>query len=135
MIRLLCVEDDPLVGSYLATRLGLEPDIEVRGVIPDASEALAFLREQRVDIVLLDYRLEGADGMQLLSALSGDGAEPAGTPAVRVLFCTAVADGAFDSQARALGAAGVVPKDQMAAQLIPAVRAVAGGESWFRSEA
>lgn len=134
MIRLLCVEDDPLVGSYLATRLGLEPDIEVRGVIPDASEALAFLREQRVDIVLLDYRLEGADGMQLLSALSGEGAEPAGST-VRVLFCTAVADGAFDSQARALGAAGVVPKDQMAAQLIPAVRAVAGGESWFRSEA
>jgi DNA-binding NarL/FixJ family response regulator len=49
-----------------------------------------------------------------------------------VLFCTGMADATFELEARALGAAGVVAKEQIARELIPAIRAVAGGESWFR---
>ena len=43
MIRLLCVEDDPLVGTYLQPRLSLEPDIEVAGVVASAGDALVFV--------------------------------------------------------------------------------------------
>jgi DNA-binding NarL/FixJ family response regulator len=129
-IRLLCVEDDPLVRTYLATRLALEADIDVAGVVPSAGEALRFLGQESVDVVLLDYRLEGADGLQLLSAIeSRSHAEHGSTP--RVLFCTGVSDGAFDQEARARGAAGVLTKDQMPSDLLTAVRAVAGGREWF----
>ena len=133
MIRLLCVEDDPLVRTYLATRLALEPDIEVEGVVSNAGEALMFLGREPVDVVLLDYRLEGADGMQLLGAIS-NGGRFADAHAPRVLFCTGIADGSFDAHAREMGAAGVVPKDQMASELLPAVRAVARGGHWFHQE-
>lgn len=129
-IRLLCVEDDPLVRTYLTTRLSLEPDILVAAGVPGAAEALAFLREERVDLILLDYLLEGADGMQLLGILRQN-PPPDGGPPPRVLFCTGHADAAFDARARAMGAAGVIPKERMATELVPAVRAVAAGGLWF----
>jgi two-component system, NarL family, response regulator DesR len=128
MLRLLCVEDDPLVATYLATRLGLEADIEVAGVVETAGEALAFLERETVDLVLLDYHLRGVDGMQLLAAIRRD-VEEDGAP--EVLFCTGVADQAFLEQALQMGAAGVVTKDQMAASLLPALRAVGAGARWF----
>ena len=127
MIRLLCVEDDPLVRTYLATRLALEPDIDLAGVLSNAGEALTFLQQEDVDVVLLDYCLEGVDGLQLLGALrQGEGGR-----APRVLFCTGAADDGFDAAARQIGAAGVIRKEQIAAELLPGLRAVAGGGEWF----
>lgn len=131
MIRLLCVDDDPLVRTYLATRLALEPDIQVVGVLSEAGEALRFLSREQVDVVLLDYRLQGADGLQLLGALG----QQVSTGSPRVLFVTGLADEEFHAQAREMGAAGVVTKDQMASELIPAVRAVMSGGTWFGGEA
>lgn len=130
MIRLLCVDDDPIVRAYLAMRLGLEPDIRVAGVVASAGEALAFVRENAVDVLLVDYKLQGSDGMQLLGAVAAQGGAEDGP---RVLFCTGLLDDEFDARAMAMGASGVVAKDRMAADLIPAVRAVAGGRAWFRS--
>src|SRR4051794_12787819 len=69
-IRVLCVEDDPLLRAYLAARLEMEPDVEVRGLVATAGEALTFLREEPVDVILLDYQLDGADGLQLLRAIT-----------------------------------------------------------------
>jgi two-component system response regulator DesR len=134
MIRVLCVDDDPLVRTYLATRLGLEGDIDVKGLVPSAGEALTFLCRQPVDVVLLEYQLEGADGMQLLVALARSSPAMGASPP-RVLFCTGAADAAFVAEARALGAAGVISKDKMASELLPAVRAVASGEVWFEGGA
>jgi DNA-binding NarL/FixJ family response regulator len=133
MIRLLCVDDDSLVRTYLATRLELEPDIQVAGVVANAGEALQFLRREAVDVVLLDYRLSGADGMQLLGAMAARAAD--GTTQPRVLFCTGFADPAFTREARAVGAAGVVSKDRMAEELLDAVRAVASDREWFTETA
>ena len=62
MIRLLCVEDDPLMRAYLATRLQAEPDIQVVGTVPDAQRAMIHLRLGEIDVVLLDYHLQGTDG-------------------------------------------------------------------------
>src|SRR5437588_13027107 len=123
MIRLLCVEDDALVRTYLAARLELEPDLRMVGSVSSAGEALIFLRSEPVDVLLLDYRLAGADGLQLLRALS-QAPELAG-PQPRVLFCTAADNETFNSEARQSGAAGVVGKERMAAELLPALRAVA----------
>lgn len=132
MVRLLCVDDDPLARCYLATRLDMEPDIEVVGQVDSAAAACAYLRGADVDLILLDYELGGTDGLQLLQAISlwyenlpDGGRRPA------VVFCTGHSDSEFQVKARALGADGVVPKDRAGTELIPAVRAVVGGGCWF----
>lgn len=132
MVRLLCVDDDPLARCYLATRLDLEPDIQVVGQVDSAAAACAYLRAADVDLILLDYELSGTDGLQLLQAISlwyenlpDGGKRPA------VVFCTGYADSEFQVKARALGADGVVAKERAATELIPAVRTVAGGGCWF----
>ncbi|MFN3650280.1 MAG: response regulator transcription factor [Armatimonadota bacterium] len=131
MVRVLCVEDDPLVRTYLATRLALERDLEVAAVVGTAPEALAYLAAHPVDVVLLDYVLENSpDGMQLLGAILARRAEQ-GSRTPRVLFCTGMADLDFERRARAAGADGVLAKNRMADDLTTAVRAVASGACWF----
>ncbi len=136
MIRLLCVEDDPIMRTYLATRLQAEPDIQVVGTVPDTQRAMIHLHRGEVDVVLLDYHLQGTDGTQLMESMapwtrwSLDSEEH---PAV--LFCTGFADEAFQSKARMLGARGVVAKDRLKDDLVPAIRAVAHGDTWFAAEA
>lgn len=132
MIRVLSVEDDTAVQTYLVARLELEPDIRVEGRVATAAAACAYLRRHEADLILLDYGLGGADGLQLLQAISLWFEEmPAEHRRPAVLFCTASASNAFEEQARALGADGVVGKDCLLAELVPAVRAVAAGENWF----
>jgi DNA-binding NarL/FixJ family response regulator len=124
-MRVLCVEDDVLVRTYLAARLELEPDLRVVGTVASAGEALRLLRAQPVDLILLDYRLEGADGLQLLRALTASGTAPC------VLFYTGLADEYLERRARELGAAGVVSKTSAGDTLLRALRVVAGGGTWF----
>src|SRR5689334_6979244 len=111
MIRVLCVEDDPLVRTYLTERLSLESDIGVVNAVPDAGSACACLREEEVDVVLLDYQLPGTDGLQLLQAISLWYENlPEGRRRPSILFCTGYGGDGFEVQARALGADGIVAK-------------------------
>ena len=136
MIRLLCVDDDPLMRAYLATRLDAEPDIQVLGAVADVQRAMIYLRRGEVDVLLLDYHLQGGDGTQLVQSMC-----PwtrwalAAVDRPVVLFCTGFADDAFRAKARMLGARGVVDKARLASDLIPAVRAVADGGAWFGDHA
>jgi DNA-binding NarL/FixJ family response regulator len=134
MIRILCVEDDATVRDYFTRRLGQEPDIEVVAAVSDVERALVYLHRQAVNVILLDLYLQGRDSTHLLrimqpwqECLQGYSSGPA------VLFCTGQADAGFAAQARLLGARGVVMKERMAKDLVPAVRAVAAGEMWFES--
>jgi DNA-binding NarL/FixJ family response regulator len=136
MIHLLCVEDDPLVRTYLTTRLSQETGIHVVGAVSDLDQCLIHLHRDRVDLVLLDRYLITREGTHLLQAMYAWSEYARGSEEhPTVLFCTGYADEAFEAQARQLGAQGVVAKERMAQELIPAVRTVAGGGSWFRSGA
>ena len=137
MIRLLCVEDDPIVRRYLVTRLAAEPDMRVVGAAPDISRGLIYLARDEIDIVLLDYILPGRDGISLAEAMAPWLIWPhPDEPRPMVLFCTGqAADEDFRAKARLVGARGVVSKDRLRSDLIPAVREVArGGSWWFRHE-
>ena len=134
-IRLLCVEDDPLVRVYLTTRLAVEPDFELVGAVPDVQRALIDLRRSEIDVVLLDFHLLGRTGTELMQVMSPwsrwcESAEH--RPAI--LFCTGFANEAFEAQARLMGARGVVDKARMSTDLVPAVRAVAAGEGWYGNQ-
>jgi DNA-binding NarL/FixJ family response regulator len=132
MIRVLCVEDNPLVRAYLEQRLAIEPDIQVVSTVSHARGALTYLRQEEVDIVLLDYQLEHEDGMQMLDVINDwEGWSLEGRAGPSILFCTGYADEPFEERARLKGASGVIAKQRMARDLITAIRAVAEGGQWF----
>jgi DNA-binding NarL/FixJ family response regulator len=132
VIHVLCVEDDPSVRRYLVTRLTLEPDIQLVAAVPDVMRALNHLQRGGIDLVLLDQYLPGREGAQLAQQLCPWTHDPlADRQYPAVLFCTGAASEDFEAQARLWGALGVVAKERMASDLLPAIRAVAAGSCWY----
>ena len=132
MIQLLCVEDDPLVRAYLVKLLEAEADIHVVSAVPDTNRALIYLRQHEIDVILLDYQLQGVESTPLLRSMAPWqrwSEQQEHRPAV--LFCTGFADKDLYSKARILGARGVVAKERMAHELIQAIHAVAQGGLWY----
>ncbi|RIV41661.1 DNA-binding response regulator [Micromonospora radicis] len=105
--------------------LAAEPDIEVVGECGDGAEALASARRLRPDVVLMDVRMPGVDGVAATRAIAAD------DTGVRVLVLTTYhVDDAVRAALRA-GASGFLLKDAVPAELTMAVRAVAAGEAWL----
>ncbi|CAL9599223.1 Transcriptional regulatory protein LiaR [Streptomyces sp. enrichment culture] len=121
-IRVLLVDDDPLVRAGLRLMLGAAPDLRVVGEAADGAEVGALVARLAPDVVLMDIRMPGTDGLTATEALR---AAPA-APEV-VVLTTFHAD---DQVLRALraGAAGYVLKDTPPAEIVEAVRRVAAGD-------
>jgi DNA-binding NarL/FixJ family response regulator len=123
MIRLLIVDDHPIVrGGLRGTFAGAE-DIAVVGEASDGAEGAEQAEALAVDVVLMDLRMPGMDGVAATAALSER------APSVRVLILTT-----FDSESDVLpaieaGAIGYLLKDALPDELLRAVRAAARGES------
>lgn len=121
-IRLLLVDDDPLVRAGLSFMLGGADDIEIVGEAGDGSEVAALVAEVRPDVVLMDIRMPTMDGLAATEALR----KRPDAPEV-VVLTTFHADEQVLRALRA-GAAGFVLKDTAPAEIVAAVRAVAAGE-------
>ncbi len=121
-IRLLLVDDDPLVRAGLSFMLGGADDIEIVGEAGDGSEVASRVGELRPDVVLMDIRMPTVDGLAATEALR----KRPDAPEVIVLT-TFHADEQVLRALRA-GAAGFVLKDTAPAEIVAAVRAVAAGE-------
>ncbi|MGI5438607.1 response regulator [Streptomyces shenzhenensis] len=121
-IRLLLVDDDPLVRAGLALMMGGADDIEIVGEASDGSEVDALVDRTRPDVVLMDIRMPSMDGLTATERLRGRD-EP---PQV-VVLTTFHADEQVLHALRA-GAAGFVLKDTPPAEIVAAVRRVAGGD-------
>ena len=122
-IRVVVADDQPLVRAGLTTLLNAEPDIEVVGVAADGLEAVRIARELRPDVVCMDIRMPGQDGIEATRLLSG----PAVDDPIRVLVLTTfdlddLVFGAFDA-----GASGLLLKDAEPAEITGAVRSVVAG--------
>lgn len=122
-IRLLLIDDHPLLRAGLANLLEMEPDFQVVGQASTGEEGLEVVRRCRPDVCLLDLNLPGMDGFETLRRLRHD------VPAARVIVLTS-SDSADDA-ARALreGACGYVSKNVERSAMVAAVRAVHGGET------
>lgn len=118
-IRVLLVDDDPLVRSGLRLMLGAAADIEVAGEAADGAEVLPLVHRHTPDVVLMDIRMPGMDGLTATERLRG-----LDRPPEVVMLTTFNAD---DHVLRALraGAAGFVLKDTPPGQIVDAVRRVA----------
>jgi len=122
MIRLLVVDDDPLVRSALALMLGGQPDVEVVGEAVDGKEALRLVEELQPSVVLMDIRMPRMSGLQATRALH-EGPDP---PHVIVLTTFDADDHVVE--ALAAGADGFLLKDTAPPVILEAIRAVADGD-------
>ena len=117
-LRVLAVDDEPPALDELAYLLRADPRVAVVNTAGDATEALRVLRDTDVDVVFLDIRMPGLDGMELARILRRFARPPA------IVFVTAYDDGAVD--AFDLGVTDYVRKPVRAERLSESLRRVAG---------
>ena len=123
MITVALVDDDPMVRTGLNFILKGEDGIDVAWQASDGAEALTTLRDQPVDVVLLDVRMPGLDGLATLEELRGWQTRP------RVIVLTTFNTDDYVVRALKLGADAFLLKDADPARLVEAIQRVAAGEN------
>jgi DNA-binding NarL/FixJ family response regulator len=123
VIRLLVVDDHPVVRAGMVAVLGEEDDFEVVGEAANGAEALALVPRLEPDVVLMDLRMPVMDGAEATARIG------AGPDAPQVLVLTTYDTDADIVRAVEAGAAGYLLKDTPLPQLADAVRAAARGET------
>lgn len=121
MIRVLVVDDHPVVRSGLAGMLSVEDDLEVVGEAADGQEAVTLAASLRPDVVLMDLRMPVLDGVAATAGIVGTGP--------RVVVLTTYDTDADILRAVEAGATGYLLKDTPRAELVAGVRAAARGET------
>lgn len=125
MIRVLLADDQALVRHGFGMILRSEPDIEVVAEAGDGAEAVTLAAERRPDVVLMDVRMPGLDGIEATRRVVVDETSP------RVLVLTTFDTDEIVLGALRAGASGFLLKDAGGDQLVAAIRIVAGGGSLF----
>jgi DNA-binding NarL/FixJ family response regulator len=123
VIRVLIADDQTLVRDGFRMILDAQEDIEVVGEAADGAEAVAKARELRPDIVLMDVRMPGRDGLDATRELVRSFAD------IHVLILTTFDLDEYVYEAMRAGASGFLLKDVPRAQLIAGVRTVAAGDA------
>jgi len=133
-IRVLIVDDHPVVRQGLRVLLEVQDGIEVAGEAGDGATALGLAAELSPDVILLDLKLPGLDGIAVLAELKSRTSGPGTSPA-RVLVLTSATEPASASLAVRSGASGVVYKDVDPDALVRAIRSVHDGHLLLAPEA
>ena len=127
MIRILIADGHPIVRYGLSARLSTEEDFEVVGEAGDGSTTLDLLTHLTPDVVLLDVRLPGTDGLSVLRATHGSG-----NPA-KVVILTASEDKSQFVEALNLGCRGILNKQILSDKIVACIRRVntTGRSGWI----
>jgi DNA-binding NarL/FixJ family response regulator len=124
MIRVLLADDQALVRGGFRALLDARSDIEVVGEAADGSAAVALARSLRPDVVLMDIRMPGLDGLEATRQIAGD----PGLSGTRIVILTTFELDEYLFDALRFGASGFLVKDTEPADLVKAVRIVAAGD-------
>ncbi|MGI5368599.1 DNA-binding response regulator [Streptomyces sp. A244] len=124
-IRVLLADDQALLRATFRILIDSCPDMEVVAEASDGAEAVELTRELRPDIVLMDIRMPGTDGLTATSELCADPE----LSATRVLILTTFETEDYVAQALRAGASGFLGKDVTADTLLTGLRTVASGEA------
>lgn len=125
MIRVALADDQVLVRAGFRALLEAEPDIEVVGEASTGEDLLALVQGAPVDVVLMDIRMPGGDGLWATEQIAADPA----LDGVRVVVVTTFELDEYVARAVRAGASGFLVKDTEPVDLIRAVRVVASGEA------
>ncbi|WP_238015044.1 response regulator transcription factor [Dactylosporangium sp. AC04546] len=125
MIRVLLVDDQPLIRSGFRALLDAEDDIEVVAEAGDGAAGVALAREHRPDIALVDVQMPGVDGIEATRRIAGDPA----LAAVHVVILTNYGLDEYVFHALRAGAAGFLVKDILPEDFLHAIRVAARGDA------
>jgi len=125
-IRVAIADDHALVRAGFRALLEAEPGLEVVGEAADGAEAIELARTEAPDVVLMDIRMPGTDGVAATSQITSR--ETAGPPA-RVLILTTFDLDEYVYAALRAGASGFLLKDTPPAELLAAIRIIAAGDA------
>ncbi|MET7358429.1 response regulator transcription factor [Streptomyces sp. NPDC005562] len=121
-VRVLLVDDQPLVRTALSMVIAEAPDLEVAGEAASGEEAVELCTQLRPDVVVMDIRMPGMDGIEATRQITSG---PTGT---HVVVLTTFDDDAYVYGALRAGAAGFLVKDMALDDILAAVRTVAAGD-------
>lgn len=125
MIRVLLADDQALVRAGFRVLVDSASDLEVVGEASDGGATLALVRSTRADVVLMDIRMPGMDGLEATRRICAD----EDLVGVRVIILTTFEADEYIFEALRAGASGFLVKDTEPADLLTAIRVVAAGES------
>jgi DNA-binding NarL/FixJ family response regulator len=123
MITVVLIDDQELVRTGLRTLLARDPEIEVVGEAGDGRSGVRLVQQTRPDVVLMDIRMPGLDGLQATRQIVGDPA----LVGTQVVVLTTFDEDEHIQEAMRVGAAGYLLKDLSPEELRHAVHVVAGG--------
>ncbi|MFJ4712187.1 response regulator [Streptomyces sp. NPDC088785] len=124
-IRVLLADDQALLRSAFRVLVDSEPDMEVVGEASDGAEAVRLARSERPDVVLMDIRMPGTDGLAATREISADPE----LAAVRVVMLTTFEVDEYVVQSLRAGASGFLGKGAEPEELLGAVRIAAAGDA------
>ncbi|MFF7381146.1 response regulator [Streptomyces massasporeus] len=124
-IRVLLADDQALLRSAFRVLVDSEPDMEVVGEAADGAEAVRLTKEQHADVVLMDIRMPGTDGLAATRMISAD----PDLADVRVVILTTFEVDDYVVQSLRAGASGFLGKGSEPEELLNAIRIAAGGQA------
>jgi DNA-binding NarL/FixJ family response regulator len=122
-VRVVLADDQPLIRAGLAMVLADAPDLELAGEAGDGAEAVRLVRELRPDVVVMDIRMPGMDGIEATRIIT------AGPGTARVLVLTTFDDDDHVYGSLRAGASGFLVKDMALTEILAAIRVVAAGDA------
>jgi len=127
-VRLILVDDHPIVLDGLQQLLQRQPDFTVLAACPNADAAMTAIAHEKPDVLVLDLRMPGVSGLAFLRQLAD-----AGLSCPSILLTAAIEDAEVTEAVR-LGVAGLVMKDSAPDTVVQCVRKVHGGGQWLDHE-
>jgi DNA-binding NarL/FixJ family response regulator len=125
MIRVAVADDQPLIRSGFAAMVDYAEDVSLAGEAASGEAAVALARTERPDVLLMDIRMPGLDGIEATRRITADPA----CAGVRVLMLTTFDLDEYVYEALRAGASGFLLKDAAPEQLLAAIRVVAAGDA------
>ncbi|WP_428821335.1 response regulator [Microbulbifer sp. MCCC 1A16149] len=127
LIKVLVVDDHDLVRMGISRMLGDVEDVQVVGEAKSGEDAIAFVRQAEVDVILMDVRMPGMGGLEATRKLISR------FPQAKVIAVSALDDDLFPSRLIQAGAKGYVTKGADLEEMVRAIRAVVAGETYISS--
>ena len=124
MMRILIVDDHPIVRQGLRSALADAKDMKVIGEAKDGAEALAKARTTSPDLILLDISLPGQSGLEVLKHLQAE------MPSIRVLILSSYPEKQYAVRCLRNGALGYLTKESASEELVTAIRRIADGRKY-----